>query len=96
MKAFQSALLHAIDKAQSEHGVRQARLRQNIETYGAVAAIKDYIKRNRTSDGFDALVELGHTELTAEAIVTKHHDLFEDDEVNFCFSALCGANYYKR
>ncbi len=96
MKNFQTALLHAIEKAQAEYGVRQVRLRQNIETYGAVSAVKDYIKRNRTSDGFDALVNLGHTELTAEAIVTKHHELFEDDEVNFCFSALCGVDYYKK
>ena len=96
MEAFQAALLHAIAEAQDKYGVRQVRLRQNIETYGAVAAMKDYIKRNRTSDGFDALVRLGHTELTAEAVVTKHHELFEDEEVNFCFSVLCGADYYKR
>ena len=96
MEAFQKALLSSIDKAQSEYGIRQARLKQNIETYGAVNAIKDYIRRNRTSDGFEALVKLGHTELTAEAMVTKHHELFEDEEVNFCFSLLCGADYYKR
>ena len=96
MKAFQAALLSAIDKAQSDFGIRQARLKQNIETYGAVAAVKDYIRRNRTSDGFDALVNIGHVELTAEAVVTKHHELFEDEEVNFCFSVLCGADYYKR
>ena len=96
MKEFQAALLQAIEKAQDEYGVRQARLRQNVETYGAVAAMKDYIKRNRTSDGFDALVRLGHTELTAEAIVTKYHGLFEDEEVNFCFAELCGADYFKR
>lgn len=96
MKEFQAALLHAIDQAQSEYGVRQVRLRQNIETYGAVSAVKDYIKRNRTSDGFDALVNLGHTELTAEALVAKYHALFTDEEVNFCFSALCGVDYYKK
>lgn len=95
MDAFQAALLHAIDKAQGEYGVRQARLRQNIETYGAVAAVKDYIRRDRTSDGFEALVRLGHTELSMEALVAKHHSLFTDDEVNFCFSVLCGADYYK-
>lgn len=96
MGDFQAALLHAIDTAQNEFGVRQARLRQNIETYGAVSTVKDYINRNRTSDGFDALVNLGQTELTMEALVAKHHMLFTDEEVNFCFSALCGVDYYKR
>lgn len=96
MKDFQSALLHAIDRAQNEFSVRQPRLRQNIETYGAVPAVQDYIRKNRTSDGFDALVRLGHTELTMEALVAKHHTLFTDDEVNFCFEVLCGADYYKR
>lgn len=96
MDDFQTALLHAIDKAQNEYGVRQARLRQNIETYGAISAVKEYIKRNRTSDGFDALVRLGLTELTVEALVAKYHTFFTDDEVNFCFEVLCGADYYKR
>ena len=53
MKDFTAALLSAIDAAQTECGVRQARLRQNAETYGGVSAAKDYIKRNRASDGFD-------------------------------------------
>lgn len=95
MKDFQAALLCAIETAEKKHGVRQARLRQNIELYGAVAAVKDYIKRNRTSDGFDALCRLGQTQLSAEALVAKYHTLFTDEEVNFCFSLLCSVDYYK-
>ncbi len=95
MEDFQTALLRAIEAAEKSYGIRQARLRQNIEAYGAVAAVKDYIKRNRTSDGFDALCRLGHTELSMEALVAGHHALFTDEEVNFCFSLLCAVDYYK-
>lgn len=96
MKDFTAALLSAIDAAQTECGVRQARLRQNAETYGGVSAAKDYIKRNRASDGFDALKAAKRLDLSMEALVVspQYHAQFTDEEVNACFALLCGADYY--
>lgn len=96
MKDFTAALLSAIDAAQTECGVRQARLRQNAETYGGVSAAKDYIKRNRVSDGFDALQAAKRLDLSMEALVVspQYHAQFTDEEVNACFALLCGADYY--
>lgn len=96
MKDFTAALLSVIDAAQTECGVRQARLRQNAETYGGVSAAKDYIKRNRVSDGFDALKAAKRLDLSMEALVVspQYHAQFTDEEVNACFSLLCGADYY--
>lgn len=97
MKDFTAALLSAIDAAQTECGVRQARLRQNAETYGGVSAAKDYIKRNRVSDGFDALKAAKRLDLSMEALVVspRYHAQFSDEEVNACFELLCGADYYQ-
>ena len=95
MKDFQTALLSAIETAQKECGVSQKRLLKNIETYGAVPALKEYFRKGQVSDGFDALSRKGRTDLTAEALAVKYHTLFTDEEVNFCFAELCGAGYYK-
>lgn len=96
MDDFTKALLRAIQTGETECGVRQPRLKQNAEVYGGISAAKDYIKRNRISDGFDALVRAGRTELTMEALVVsaKYHGEFSDEEVNACFTLLCGASYY--
>ena len=95
MKDFQTALLKAIETADKECAVSQKRLLKNIETYGAVAALKECFRKNQVSDGFEALVKCGRTDLTAEALAVKYHTLFTDDEVNFCFSELCGVEFYK-
>ena len=96
MKDFSAALLAAIGTAQAECGVRQARLQTNAETYGGVSAAKDYIRRNRASDGFEALQKAGRLELSMEALVVapEYHAQFTDEEVNACFALLCGADYY--
>ena len=96
MKDFQTALLEAMETAQSKCGVSQKRLLKNIETYGAVSALKECFRKNQVSDGFDALCRAGRTDLTAEALVVKYHELFTDEEVNFCFAELCAVEYYKR
>ena len=93
---FTTALCRAIETAQADSGVRQGRLAQNVKTYGGVAAAKDYIRRGRLSDGFEALAKAGRLDLSMEALVTssKWHDQFTDEEVNACFVLLCGENYF--
>lgn len=95
MGDFTAALLAAIEQAQTECGIRQPRLQKSAETYGGVSAAKEYMKHNRASDGFDALAKCGRLELSMEALVVSSawHSNFTDDEVNFCFSLLCGENF---
>ena len=98
MDQFTSALFRAMEEAESTLGVRQLRLRQTAEKYGGVSAAKYYITHGRASDGFDALAGKKHLELSMEALVTapSYHGLFTDEEVNACFSLLCGADYYRK
>lgn len=98
MKDFTAVLLASIDQAQRECAVKQARLRQNAEMYGGVSAVKDYIRRGRASDGFDALQRAGRLELSMEALVVspEFHAQFTDGEVNACFALLCGADFFHR
>lgn len=87
-----------MERAQKECGIRQPRLQQNAETFGGVSAAKDYMKRGRVSDGFDALARAGRLELSMEALVVSPawHGLFTDEEVNFCFDLLCGTDYFTK
>lgn len=96
MDEFTTALLRAIQTAQDECGVRQARLRQSVQDYGGISAAKRQIRRNCASEGFDALAEAGRLELSLEALAVsaKFNALFTDEEVNACFALLCSADYY--
>lgn len=95
MEDFHAILLKNLEAA-AALGVKQPQLRHAVEVYGGVAAAKNYIKRGRVSDGFDALHRLGRLELSMEALVVSSawHSLFSDEEVNACFELLCGADYY--
>ena len=78
------------------YGCPTKRLIQNLEIYGGVAVIKDLCRRHRLSDGFDQLVQCGHTELTMEALAVKSRfaSLFTDEEANWCLQALCDVGYF--
>lgn len=96
MKDFTVALVEAITAAERDCGVLQPKLRQSVSVYGGVSAVKEYIKRKRASDGFDALKAVGRLELSMEALVISkpYHALFTDEEVNACLDLLCGADYF--
>ena len=82
MDQFTKELLKAMDEAE-KLGCRMVRFRQTAEKYGGVETAKEYLRRNRFSDGFDLL-----------AVKGKHGALFTDDEINRCFERLCDAGYY--
>lgn len=95
-QAFTEALTQAMDKADSL-GVAQKRLRADVERFGGVSCARELLKKQRRSDGFEALADRGRLDLSLEALVTagKFGSLFTDDEVNQCFTALCDNNYYQ-
>lgn len=61
----------------------------------ALSAAKRSLSGNRLSDGFNRLQELGHLELTMEALVvdSRFTGLFTDDEANEALSRLLEAGY---
>lgn len=93
---FTAELATACRKAQEQTGCPMTGMLQKIEKYGGVGAAKDYIRKNRRSDGFTVLEQEGKLALSMEALVTAsaYGTLFTDDEVNACFEALCAAGYY--
>ena len=94
--AFDAALRKAMEQAESECGVAQKRLRADVERFGGASCAKEMLRKGRQSEGFEALADAGRLDLSLEALVTagKFGELFTDDEVNDCLSALCAAGYY--
>lgn len=95
MDEFTKELLKNIEKAE-KLGVRMARLKKDAETYGGVKTAQELLRKNRLSDGFEQLEQLGKLELSMEALVVKGKfgALFTDDEVNRCFDRLCIGGFY--
>jgi len=93
---FEQTLLERIKQGQAL-GVMQKRLEKNIAQYGALATAQRLLKRGELSEGYEALVALGRTDLTLEAVVAmgKFSELFSDDEVNACFDVLCADGFYR-
>lgn len=95
-RKFTAELAAACQKAQEQTGCPMTGLLQKIEKYGGVSVARDYIRKNRLSDGFTTLEQEGKLALSMEALVTasRYGTLFTDDEVNACFRTLCEAVYY--
>ena len=96
-RKFTASLADACRKTQEQTGCPMTGLLQKIEKYGGVSVARDYIRKNRLSDGFTVLEQEGKLALSMEALVTasSYGTLFTDEEVNACFQALCEANYYR-
>lgn len=93
---FQSTLLTACQRAQDEVGCPMTRLVQTVTKRGGVETAQELLRRQRLSDGFDALAKAGRLELSLEAVVIRKEfgQLFTDDEVNECYAALVEGGYY--
>lgn len=90
---FTAALLQRCEQLQAG-GISVARLKQQAETFGGVRAVQDYLRRG----GMDLqrLTAAGLLEQAVEVLTVapEYGDLFSDDAVNACFTALCEAGYY--
>lgn len=95
-QAFQQEALQNAQTAMLSHGAPTKRLLQTIQQKGGVETAKEQVQRHRVSDGFDALAQCRHLELSLEALMTrgKYGSLFTDDEVNWCLDVLMQAGYY--
>ena len=96
--AFTAALLETCRKAELTTGLRDVRFMGEIEQRGGVEAMRGLLKRHRVSPWFEALAKKDQLSASPEALVTqsKYGELFTDDEVNECFSALLEAGWIIR
>ena len=76
--------IHALEQVLLEERgktVRLSRTRQKIARVGVMQTLRDFAAKTSPTQGFEMLLERGMPELTGEAIVLRHTDLFETDVV---------------
>ena len=76
MDQFTKELLKNMDAAE-KLGCRMVKFRQTAEKYGGVETAKEYLRKNRFSDGFDLLAEQGRLRLP-DALEQRLADLQKD------------------
>ena len=94
---FEKELIQQCDSAQEAcPAYRPVRLKQNIQRFGALKAVKELLRRGQPSDGFAVLADAGRLDLSIEAVIIKsrYGELFSDEEVNYCFELLCDQGYF--
>lgn len=75
----------AAEEFKTETSGRTTRLttaRTKHRKLGAQRVLSDWAMQPELSDGFERLLEHGRSDLTGEAIVVRHEDLFSVDAVN--------------
>ncbi len=95
-QTFQKEALEQAQTAMLSHGCPTKRLYQTLETRGGVETARELAKKHRVSDGFEALRQCGHLDLSLEALMVKgkYGSLFTDAEINWCFEVLVDAGYF--
>jgi len=71
--------------------VRLSRTRQKITKVGVMKTLNDLALGKKPSEGFEMLMERGLPELTAEAVVLRHTDAFEEKVTAAARERLEGA-----
>jgi hypothetical protein len=72
--------IHAFEHILSEERgktTRLSRTRQKVARVGEVETLKDWATATKSTDGFTMLIERDMPELTGEAIVLRHADVFD-------------------
>jgi hypothetical protein len=60
--------------------VLMGRTRRMIEDRGEIATLKNWCTRTVDTDGFETLIARGMADLTGEAIVLRHPEIFDDND----------------
>ncbi|MGL4452300.1 MAG: hypothetical protein ACRCTZ_14050 [Sarcina sp.] len=95
-KKLQQEVIKNCEIAEAECECKMTRLLNTIEKFGIVRTAQEIIRKRRTSDCFNTLLEKGRLDLTMEAAIVqgKYAELFTDEEVNSCYELLCENGYY--
>ena len=95
-KKLQDEVIKNCEIAEKEYGCKMTRFLETINRFGIVRTAQEILRKGRTSDCFNKLVEEGRIELTMEATIVKaqYSELFTDEEVNACYNLLCEKGYY--
>jgi hypothetical protein len=92
---FHEAMVDIYRRAKADAGYNATRFLQIVSDQGGYQAARTLIHASTVSDGYAALWERGHLELTVEALILKPewHDLFSEVERNIARKRLTDYGY---
>ena len=95
-KKFSEEWMKKAEQTQAFEQYNATRLLKNIQERGGVSVARRMLERNGCSESFALLKKHNRVDLSMEALVVKgeYGALFEDDEVNQCFTLLCETDYF--
>lgn len=95
-KKLQQEVIKNCEIVEKEYGCKMTRFIETINRFGVVRTAQEILRKGRTSDCFNKLVEVRQIELTMEAVIVRpqYAELFTDEEVNYCYELLCEKEYY--
>lgn len=81
-KEFHKEMIAIYQNAKRECGYNANRFLQMIASQDGLTVAKGFIHKNKPTDGFTTLWELGRLDLTVEALILKpkYRELFTDEE----------------
>lgn len=94
-KRFHSAMLDIYQRAKSEAGYNASRFLSMVSDLGGYEAARTLLHAPKVSDGYTALWERNHLDLTVEAVILKSEwrDLFSEAERKIAQERLLEYGY---
>lgn len=86
--------IHATEemkRQESGKNIKLSRTRQKIARVGIYQMVVDLVRAPKQSEVFDKMMEFGTPQLTAEAIVLRHRERFDDATIEAAERRLVGA-----
>ncbi len=95
---FDEEMLKIYQRALSEAHYRATRFFSMLQEYGGLGTAQRLIHSPTVSEGYTALWERNHLDLSVEAVIhdcPKWHPLFTSEELEICSNRLRSYEYFK-
>jgi hypothetical protein len=95
---FDQEMLHIYQRAHSEANYNATRFLQMLHEHRGLETARILLHAPNVSEGYTALWERGHIDLTVEAAIhdnPKWHPLFTEDELAICVKRLKDYEYIR-
>ena len=86
------AVAEEIVTIKNKRTTKLSRARQKVTKVGVFKTVSDLASSTNVSEGFHILIGGGRPELTADAIVLRHRDKFDESTVSAATKKLLDAN----
>ena len=96
IEAFDQEMFSIYQRAHSEANYNASRFLQMLHEHRGVETARILLHSTNVSEGYTALWERGHLDLTVEAVIhdnQKWHPLFTQDELAICTKRLKDYRY---